>query len=592
MDSLDQSQIAVINSREKRLFVEAPAGYGKTTVMVKKLISDLASNQIPYPKRALALTFSVNAARKMKNDIHKAIAQQKGMRKELVGRVDVMNYHALARQIIMKHGHASLSYGIDVNTLTPMNESHVLAFLHNLKVPFSEKHNKVLTSLSAAVKRADEKLIDSLFEPYCDLVLKTLIQNGCITYNAILLLAIKVLQDDKNTCDLYRSLHPYIIVDEAQDTNLLGYKLFNKLATKRTTVRMFGDSLQRIYGFIGAVPNFIEIACKDFDFKVMELKVNHRFLPGSPMQLLDKNIRENIRNPLSPSIDDESKIPLLLSSSVELEIKQTCKLASRVINAQNHAKIAVLVRSRGYYSDRIVDSVRAEGISCFDGLFSDEDEEYIQFNDQCIAELDRLTGGDRKLSLSTLNDFVEATRKLLQGGSFAHGDSYMQLIEGMRVQVRAEYAGTPADAKYQYVRNVLENKALRHAVNYVDAEVVVTTMHASKGLEWDYVFLPEMMQWVVPAYTTCNDCCFQLRENRTVEHKCLHEGSHVPQSYVDELCLFYVAATRAKRSVTLLASTDRVNGKCDHKTGYLSCFASIPGIKSFTPESLTDIVVS
>ena len=244
MDSFDQSQIAVINSREKRLFVEAPAGYGKTTVMVKKLISDLASNQIPYPKRALALTFSVNAARKMKNDIHKAIAQQKGMRKELVGRVDVMNYHALARQIIMKHGHASLSHSIDVNALTPMNESHVLAFLHNLKVPFSEKHNKVLTSLSAAVKRADEKLIDSLFEPYCDLVLRTLIQNGCITYNAILLLAIKVLQDDKNTCDLYRSLYPYIIVDEAQDTNLLGYKLFNKLATKRTTMRMFGDSLQ------------------------------------------------------------------------------------------------------------------------------------------------------------------------------------------------------------------------------------------------------------------------------------------------------------------------------------------------------------
>ena len=378
---------------------------------------------IPYPKRALALTFSVNAARKMKNDIHKAIAQQKGMRKELVGRVDVMNYHALARQIIMKHGHASLSHGIDVNALTPMNESHVLAFLHNLKVPFSEKHNKVLTSLSAAVKRADERLIDSLFEPYCDLVLKTLIQNGCITYNAILLPAIKVLQDDKNTCGLYRSLYPYIIVDEAQDTNLLGYKLFNKLATKRTIVCMFGDSLQRIYGFIGAVPNFIEIACKDFDFKVMELKVNHRFLPGSPMQLLDKNIRENIRNPLSPSIDDESNIPLLLSSSVELEIKQTCKLASRVINAQNHAKIAVLVRSRGYYSDRIVNSVRAEGISCFDGLFSDEDEEYIQFNDQCIAELDRLSGGDHKLSLSILNDFVEATRKLLQGGSFAHGDS-------------------------------------------------------------------------------------------------------------------------------------------------------------------------
>lgn len=424
------------------------------------------------------------------------------------------------------------------------------------------------------------------------MVLKTLIQNGCITYNAILLLAIKVLQDDKNTRSLYQSLYPYIIVDEAQDTNLLGYKLFSKLVTKRTTVRMFGDSLQRIYGFIGAIPNFIEIVCRDFDLKVMELTINHRFLPGSPMQLLDKNIRENIRNPLSPSINDESNIPLLLSGSVELEIKQTCKLASRIIGVQNHAKIAVLVRSRGYYSDRIVNAIRAEGISCFDGLFSDEDEEYIRFNEQCIAELDRLAGKDRKLSLSTLNGLVEAIRKLLQGGSFAHSDSYMQLIEGMQAQIRAEYAGTPADAKYQYVKNVLENKALRHAVNYVDAGVVVTTMHASKGLEWDYIFLPEMMQWVTPAYATCKDCCIHLRENQTDRHRCLHEGGHIPQSYIDELCLFYVAATRAKRSVTFLASTDRVNRNCEHKTGYLSCFVSVPGIKAFGPCSLTDIIVS
>lgn len=62
MLSIDKSQEAVINSQENRLFVEAPAGYGKTTVMVEKLVSDLMSGKIPYPKRALALTFSVNAA--------------------------------------------------------------------------------------------------------------------------------------------------------------------------------------------------------------------------------------------------------------------------------------------------------------------------------------------------------------------------------------------------------------------------------------------------------------------------------------------------------------------------------------------------
>lgn len=592
MEYLDSSQRAVVDSSEKRLFIEAPAGYGKTTVMVEKLVSDLTSGRIPYPKRILALTFSINAARKMRNDINEALARVDFKNRGFENRVDVLNYHALSRRIIMRHGYTLLSSNTDVNMLVSMNESHILSYLQSKGVPFSESKNQVLISLSSAVKQADKGLIKELLDSYCSLVLETLVPNNCITYNAILLLAIKILKDNESVCRLYRSLYPYVIVDEAQDTNLLGYELLSRLTGEQTRMCMFGDSLQRIYGFIGAIPDFVETACKDFGLRVMELGTNHRFVEGSSMQLLDRNIRENIRNPLNPAINDEAKIPLLFSGSMETEINQTCCLASAILKGRSSSKVAVLVRSRGFYSDRIVDALESKGISCFDGLFGDEDDDFIRFNKMCLDEFDRLAGEVHEVNFAFLNRFTDAVLLLIEKEGFIYGSSYAQLIQALGAQIREEHAGMPSDEKYQYIRSVFENRSIRHAISYIDVDVVVMTMHSSKGLEWDYVLLPEMMQWVIPAYRTCKDCCMENRGNRTVQNTCSLAMSCTPESYIDELCLFYVAITRARRSAILLATTDRVNKICEHKKGYLSCFASLPGIEPFRAESLDDLGIS
>ena len=65
----DEKQLEVIFSPSNRLLVEAPAGYGKTNTMVSKIAYMIATKQIPNPKRLLALTFSVNAAYKIKKDV-------------------------------------------------------------------------------------------------------------------------------------------------------------------------------------------------------------------------------------------------------------------------------------------------------------------------------------------------------------------------------------------------------------------------------------------------------------------------------------------------------------------------------------------
>lgn len=65
----DVQQLKVIFSESDRIVVEAPAGYGKTTTMVSRIAYLYAMGRISNPKKMLGLTFSMNAALKIKRDV-------------------------------------------------------------------------------------------------------------------------------------------------------------------------------------------------------------------------------------------------------------------------------------------------------------------------------------------------------------------------------------------------------------------------------------------------------------------------------------------------------------------------------------------
>ncbi|WP_225370278.1 UvrD-helicase domain-containing protein [Methanobrevibacter arboriphilus] len=56
-------------SEESRVIVEAPAGYGKTKTLISKIAYLICDKYIKNSKKILILTFSVNAAYKIKKDI-------------------------------------------------------------------------------------------------------------------------------------------------------------------------------------------------------------------------------------------------------------------------------------------------------------------------------------------------------------------------------------------------------------------------------------------------------------------------------------------------------------------------------------------
>ncbi|WP_062678055.1 UvrD-helicase domain-containing protein [Parageobacillus toebii] len=103
----DVKQLEVIFSEATKLMVEAPAGYGKTKTLISKIAFLILNKEVPANKRILALTFSINAAFKMKRDIMNTLPyllsdEKSGSSNNIDKYIFVSNYHGLCRRILKK----------------------------------------------------------------------------------------------------------------------------------------------------------------------------------------------------------------------------------------------------------------------------------------------------------------------------------------------------------------------------------------------------------------------------------------------------------------------------------------------------------
>ena len=104
----DLKQLEIIFDTENRLLVEAPAGYGKTNTLVSKIAFMIASGEIPNPKKLLALTFSVNAAYKIKKDVSQKVPEllrESNINLKISDKLFVSNYHGFSRRVLGKYGY-------------------------------------------------------------------------------------------------------------------------------------------------------------------------------------------------------------------------------------------------------------------------------------------------------------------------------------------------------------------------------------------------------------------------------------------------------------------------------------------------------
>jgi DNA helicase-2/ATP-dependent DNA helicase PcrA len=100
---------------------------------------------------------------------------------------------------------------------------------------------------------------------------------NAVDFSDLLLLTMRLLEDDKNVRDYYRGKFQHVLVDEFQDTNLVQYRIVSAIVGEKRNVAVVGDDDQAIYGWRGAdVGNILGFARDYPDARIVLLEQNYR----------------------------------------------------------------------------------------------------------------------------------------------------------------------------------------------------------------------------------------------------------------------------------------------------------------------------
>ncbi|APH38217.1 UvrD-helicase domain-containing protein [Methanohalophilus halophilus] len=280
-----------------------------------------------------------------------------------------------------------------------------------------------------------------------------------------------------------------LLVDEFQDLTALQFKIIKLWSENIDTVIIAGDPLQSIYGFWGGSPEYF----KQFDSEQTVLDKSYRLPAAIWEYACGLANRYNMDIPKIDTTAQEGKID-------HLNYKQYLAHKSFWKGNKNF-KVFHLVRSN-YQAARIAHEMAREGI-LWAGISGWTKQEIIVLNilimakhgieklvlskSDILAMLDQFPvnyfsyGGSKK----SIKAAIEEEQYRDDYGPLFVGDSLYKILESPNP---VNYMSNPSDLKYEKFQAALEKYA--EEVTWSEAEAtVLTTIHGSKGLEADRVFL-------------------------------------------------------------------------------------------------------
>ena len=578
----DERQLSVIFSEQSRVIVEAPAGYGKTTTMISRIAYLFASGKIPNPKRILGLTFSVNAALKVKREISEKLPilmNAKNNPTLVSEKATVTNYHGFCKSVLKKYGYLLTdTLRKDINVFKAIGDNEISSY-SEISSQISVAEQREINKIEEQIKIGVCPKIDDICS-YNDLIAKHLLPMGYIKHNAVILFTLELYNKCPEVRSFYHNYYPLIIVDEFQDTNSIAWELLKYLISEKTQLLFLGDPLQRIYGFIGALPNIMDIATEEYQMAHVTLNQNYRFRNNKEMLKLDANIRFNAQIEFKAKIlTDIAELSAFWGKTQEDESEQVVDKIQGLLNDNVNTKIAILCRGRNQNSAVIENELAIRDIKYFYGMFTDEDKDYVSFHIKCQELFISRYGKSKSITKKSLISFTESVKKVYDSYHNKTISSLIALLEALVEKVAVDYASLSQEEKYTLLMDIFENRQLKQAMEYVDANVIITTIHGAKGLEWEYVFLPDVERWIFPNFYTCKDCLSKFLNPQ--DYRCTLPdaiSNNTMNALLDELSVFYVGVTRARKQVYVSASGMRYNND-DAKSSLFSCLVNINGIK-------------
>lgn len=271
LSQLNEAQQEAVSILEGPALVVAGAGSGKTRVITYRtsylLLSEAARSQ-----NILAVTFTNKAAAEMRNRIASLTENQ--FQLPLIS-----TFHSFGAQFLRRHIQA-LGYTRSFAIYDEEDQQSVIReCCRELNLADSRYHPRDVQRLLKWQKSrlGQAEIYDPNIRSVFGLYLRKLRAANAVDFDDLLILPLRLLQEDPDLLQKYQEIFRFVMVDEYQDTNEIQYEFLKTLVGDRRNILVVGDEDQSIYKFRGAKSENIQQFLRDFPTaRVVKLEQNYR----------------------------------------------------------------------------------------------------------------------------------------------------------------------------------------------------------------------------------------------------------------------------------------------------------------------------
>lgn len=536
-------QKAIIGHEGNTVVLASP-GSGKTFVLSEMIKRQLAKDDMRPYQGVIAISYTRKASAHLKR---KALGDGTDGKNSFFGTIDSF----CLSQIINKFGAFVFGY------------------------PSVEVFPVEIDGLEES-RRTDFEWIDTAHPEYDTIdearwdMLYALFRDGVVLIEALELMALRVVKESKACRNYVKARFTHVFIDEYQDADTYTNAIFENFVGLGLTGIVVGDKNQSIFGFAHKTSQYLEALSRNTSFTAFPLLDNFRCsrpIINYSSRLLDAGYQ------VTPTTEDgvyhitvtggEEDVAVWLSRAVPTVCKG--------MKIDDYSQVAILVKKGTMQTlmnqeltipHRLIETTildrdmnpRSRLYGMLLQYYFDERMSFFEVIDE-FEDYESLTLGERK-------HLMELKKKIRAVEEYEMVKKLPVLFPKVAKILLPQYQESYA---VQHLRTVLGDENLLNTYRPLKKdEVVLMTLHKSKGLEFDVVFHLNMNEWELPGKHLTAEGDFD---------------SVVYKDYNQDLDLHYVGITRARKACFLVSSSKRANSKGRLSNAYPSEFLGMNGLE-------------
>jgi DNA helicase-2/ATP-dependent DNA helicase PcrA len=534
---LNDAQRDAVTVTRGPVAILAGAGTGKTTTITHRIAYQVASGAFE-PGQILAVTFTEKAARELKARLARLGVEG----------VEARTFHAAAlgqlSRLWPQHTGTSVGDILESKAMLIASLANALPPPHKF-VPRRDLASEIEWAKNRMVspdRYLDEVVAASHVPPIPAELMERVYAGyerrkramGRLDFEDMLGLAVRLFDEHDAAVDEIRARYQAFTVDEYQDVNALQHALLDRWLGYRDELCVVGDDYQTIYGFTGATPSYL-LAFRDRfpGGRILRLEENYRSTPevlavanrlsgrlGGYRKTLRANCPSGPAPVIRPVPGEGGEARFVVDEVRRLQGSEGVPLEEMVVLYRINAR-----------SEQFEEALADAGIP-----FQVKDGAFLR-RPGPRAALARL-----RRESTTTGPVAETAERVTAGLGFdpaAEPDSEEEAtrqsdLARVRDLAREFAAARPGAG----IGEFLAELARRFSAEESGRGVNLMTYHRAKGLEFEAVFLPRLLDGELP---------FRSGRNRAPVE--------------EERRLLYVGITRAKRFVCLTWPADGRGGR-------------------------------